>query len=500
MDRLAPELLTMILSHVPFLERAHLRLVNKFWRDVIDSLKLNRLVLIDRDWSVFNELWFHTNARNTLDDPGLANVFDLAKLPEKLVNSTLRNLRLLFIDLSTTPLRHAENFLNQFKQLEELNLFGRQQLLTPQKLTLDLPRLRILSFRCDFEKATIELQTPCLTAFQCLSLSSCQFAFPDRLTHLAVHWVKLSSIEQFVNLQYLYCFQLHSNEPVLDRLLKLQEIHTVDSVNMNTRLDTLYKLDEERIRLKRADLRLYCRGIELGDYTANEINLDLDEFEAAYYMLIKTPDLPFYSPAFKFGRLANLWLRGRGEDPADFFDKFRNIRNIEVLYLVTEQSFVKFIGNFRNLNSISFHHSNSEDLKRQLAECQPTISRLEFADTPSLDSVLKFKYLMTLKFSKKLDFNSSNETIAFIEQFSGLFERLRYLQRVLIMDKDIYWILSVSENRFSIELRDYYYHSYSEGTKFGSLEQVRSYLERKNSSKTSNNMKLGAFKDKCCLN
>lgn len=484
MDRLAPELLSMILSHVPFGERAHLRLVNKFWRDVIDGLKVNRLVLIDRDWSVFNKLWFHTNARNTLNDPGLL-VSDLTKLPEKLVNSTLCNLRLLFIDLSNTPC--ANNFLNQFKQLEELNVFGHAS--TPSNWTLDLPRLRILSIRCDWDKRSdnmrIKLQTPCLIAFRCLSLSAYQFAFPERLTHLAELSVELSSIVKFVNLQCFYCSTIEFYEPVLDRLPKLQEVHSVDSV------DTLYELDEERIRLGRADLKLYGRGIELADYTANEINLDLDEFEAAYYMLIKTGDLPFYSPQFKFGPMADLWIRNYGGFPARFFDKFENIRCIQVAYQVDELSFVQFIGNCRNLNSICFSHPNSEDLKRQLARLQPTITCLELADIPSVDCLLKFKYLMTLKLKKEPD---SNEKIRFVGQFFSLFAQLRYLQRVLIMlDGKMFRISPVPGNRFRVG------YGGLESKTFDSLDEVLSFLEQNVQKDKKVTKTRSSSVDKCCL-
>ena len=54
MDRLFPELLSMILSQIGFEERARLRLVNKFWMNVIDRIKVNRLVLIDENRCVFN--------------------------------------------------------------------------------------------------------------------------------------------------------------------------------------------------------------------------------------------------------------------------------------------------------------------------------------------------------------------------------------------------------------------------------------------------------------
>ena len=178
MNRLPLEMLTMILSEISLKERVRLRDLNTLWRDVIDKIKVNRLVLIADDRSVFNQRWFYSNLRNRLDDPDLVMRNSSKRIPEKFARANLSHLKRLFIDLLGTS--NSCGAVNHFKHLEELNIFN-----LTKRVTIDLPKLRILSVRCSFGFfATIRLQTPRLTAFRCGSPSNYMVDNSERLTYL----------------------------------------------------------------------------------------------------------------------------------------------------------------------------------------------------------------------------------------------------------------------------------------------------------------------------
>ena len=196
MNCLSPELLTMILSEISLKERLRLRAVNKYWRDVIDKIKVNRLVLIGDDRSVFNQRWFYSNLRNRLDDPDLVMRNPTKEIPEQFTRANLSHLKRLFIDLSGST-SNSCGAVNHFKHLEELDIFN-----LTKRVTIDLPKLRILSVRCSFGFfATIRLQTPRLTAFRCGLLSNYKVVYPECLTYLDADYAEVifSAFSKFPN-------------------------------------------------------------------------------------------------------------------------------------------------------------------------------------------------------------------------------------------------------------------------------------------------------------
>ena len=122
-------------------------------------------------------------------------------------------------------------------------------------MTFDLPKLRILFLSCDFrDGTTIKLQTPSLTAFKCESQSDYEIAHPESLIYLEASYADLKFIQQLVNLERLYCYKIVEYEPVLDKLLKLKEIHTRDQ-----HIEIFLRLDEDRASSGRGDLRFSTR-------------------------------------------------------------------------------------------------------------------------------------------------------------------------------------------------------------------------------------------------
>ena len=192
-------MLTMILSEISLKERVRLREVNTLWRDVIDEIKVNRLVLIGDDRSVFNQRWFYSNLRNRLDDPDLVMRNPTKGIPEQFTRANLSHLKRLFIDLSGST-SNSCGAVNHFEHLEELNLFN---MTVTENVTINLPKLRILSVHhsplsdepSSFRTfaTIIGLQTPRLTAFRCRSLMDYEVFYPNRLTYLDAGCTKVFS-------------------------------------------------------------------------------------------------------------------------------------------------------------------------------------------------------------------------------------------------------------------------------------------------------------------
>ena len=444
MERLAPELLSMILSHIGFEECLRLRLVNKFWMNVIDQVKVNRLVLIGNNRRVFNQLWFYSNVRNRLNDPDLLSLVYSGTVPEKFVKSNLSHLKQLFIDLSNFVFNDDwKDYLNQFKHLEELNIFGPNSLL--KDLTIDLPKLRILSALFS-EGSNIRLQTPLLTAFKCRFLWNYEIAYPESLVYLDADFGDLESVQQFVNLERLYCFDIGEYKPVLDKLPKLKEIHS-----QGYDIEILLRLDEERVLSGRSDLQLFSRGIELSDYRTNEIDLEMfgSEFYAQHYTkLVWTSNRPIDNLILNYGCRNDPWLKYHGMLPDDLFEKFIIIHLTVDNLPKNEKLFFQLISKCRNLNWVSFYSAPSEKLKRRLAELQPTITNLEFFKKTSVECILRFKYLMCLDLREQLN---SGEVIPSVQR---IFEQLHYIE-------DFYFhfasyschIKRVQSTHFKVELK-----------------------------------------------
>ena len=301
-------------------------------------------------------------------------------------------------------------------------------------------------------------------------LTSHFFLFTPKLCY-----IDLDTIRQFRNLEYLYCCEIPKYEPLLDELPKLKEIHT-----RLRYIEILYRLDQDRARLRRSDLRLFQRGIELSDYQTYRINPPLNEafsaqrsaFYAQHYSrLVWTSSRPIDDLELlcsdSFNR-TNLWLKHQGEYPADLFDKF-NIKSLKVVLPKSEKRLLQLIGRCSNLNEVTFQSPPSEDLLSRLAELPPTITKLKFSYRISLECILKFKYLMYLSLEKKL---SSFETIHFIK---CLFEQAGYFREFCFNFANFSCtILRASRVHFKVHLA-----GDEDFQRFQSLEEVLDFLRQR---------------------
>ena len=283
--------------------------------------------------------------------------------------------------------------------------------------------------------------------------------------------IDLNSIRQFRNLEYLYCCEIPEYEPVLDELPKLKEIHT-----RHRSIGILYRLDQDRARLGRSDLRLFQRGIELSDYRTYRINPFLHEsaFYAQHYSrLVCTSSRPIDDLHLLYDDLLNRtepWLEQQGGYPADLSVKF-NITGLTVDHLKSEKPLLQLIERFPNLNEVTFQSPPSEHLLSRLAELQPTITKLRFSHRTSLECILKFKYLMCLCLEEKLN---SIETIPFIK---CLFEQLSYLREFDFEFAD-FWCQVTRESRVRFDLYWKSRGAYSL-KRFRSLEELLDFLKKR---------------------
>lgn len=426
MNQLAPELVVMILNNLSVQDKLKCRLINNRFKLIIDNhLKIIRLTLIGVRSTDFDKNWFYTNRPN--DEKDLIFV-KRDSLADQLNKSIFLKLKQLFISFNENEKLNFKNSINHLKYLEELNICSANigtgnSLNLPNLRTLFLGMVKVENFsEKDFLK--IKLNTPNLSNFKSSkNIDNYEFVYPTKIRYLYLNY-DYSSVEQFINLEYLFCSNYFYLKPaiLLDKLSKLKELHIFketkqDQLNGLNIFETIFK---ERSKL---NLNLYVSGLDYRIYRKlNQPLIDQSVFCFENYSnLINC--LPFIKE-ISYDDLIRLFKQ---TIPTDLFTKFPNIKEVTCNFKLNDlDGLFNFLRNCKNLGSLSLNcesFNDQLDFEKLNESCRTLIFlSLTFHKSVyiNLDFILKFKYLNGLVLNKELAFD-------FIESLFTKLNRFRFL-------------------------------------------------------------------------
>lgn len=258
MDSLPSELHLMIFQFLPVSDTIRLRLVSKNWNHLLNCVKHRSLAVFDQDPDGmlsfacdechYDEFW-ELEPADSVECKNENLLLTAPLLP------MLRSVQKLTTHFYSQTIVKMSKFYNRFRELEELTCFHYFDFLgaydfSDMTIILNLPRLNKLIVR-KADSSRFDLRTPCLTHLEIISLSQCDFYYPDRLKRLesSLNDHHLIDFTKFTGLELLI---VNGNDSefltnyFLSTLKSLKKLHFTagnwlsrDTVNLSYRRDGL---------------------------------------------------------------------------------------------------------------------------------------------------------------------------------------------------------------------------------------------------------------------
>ena len=382
MDDLPFELFERIFSFLHLTQRIQAKRVSKVWKERIEHMQINCLVLTSESSSEFDKdpraglastKLFDTNQfvdfQNcvSLESIGLANsrvkTFDFLRSTKPLLQAHLKQLVLFNITHSDIT-----SVLNLFNQTQKLNVIDTRRLET--KISICLPQLTALSL--SFKgKPKIMLVASKLKKLELTADRKNSVRF-DILFPSSIEYARFSHyhrcIEQMTSLKILHCDDIARIDKLTDdlllRLTELEEVHA-NAANLFERLLA------QKIVCNKRFLKLFYCGLQTGDLAefrgcmgkvnGQRLRLYIENLDRL------ATQLPF-ATKLKYSEVQPIISTA----PNGFWRRFTRLEWIKIPAQVNEAALIAFISQNRSINTLEFRiDSIAIDFLRRLAASYP---------------------------------------------------------------------------------------------------------------------------------
>lgn len=408
------ELIEMIFDLLDLGDVLTFRRVSKKFKDIVNEFKVKGLVFVDNPEfeKSFQFLNRPINFRHLIISK--ANLSFLG-------GSSLNLQRLRRLKVCSTANNYAVSLehVNRLTQLEylELNLILFTKPGDPKRIAL--PELRTLVIR--ISQNVLEFETPKLLQLDIEGSHKSVFVFRHSLSveHLKTDRYK----EQFAvlkNLRMLDCHGSFNDSGLDETILSTYPNLQLLSVESCGNLYNLNSIMKRRRILRRLDLRVYYRGVELECNHELSYN-DLVYQDALTYQIENYGRLKKSLSWIKEINYGDLMSLVNDRIPSNFFAHFNNIQRLRVTRLVQdEKHLLRFISNCKNLNRLIIDHCYlRQSFYERLCRISSLVSLEIFeTDQVNLEFLRRLPYLKSLKTNQQLDRDGVRQAL----------KRLKYLE------------------------------------------------------------------------
>ena len=364
-----PELpFEQVLSYLNLKDRLKARTVSRAWRNTFDSYPVKTLCYSSRPSGFIFEKghWvsgaFAENFINSTRFTTFFNTFGQTIL------SSLKHLRLCDIDLSERDRAAFARILNSFGQLEQLDIIRAK---LDQQEVFNLPMLTSLQFEEVKGILNLTVEAPRLREVKmrsCYSRLRVEIIHRKSVERLLVGCLGYIEVKNLKNLQYLYVYGYPSADSTfLSSLPQLKEIHL-----HNHR--TVSELFLQMQQSGRTDLKIYLKGLLLNGPHDPAINtLDnasrflsrewLACFSGNQSRLADRILFYYYLIYSSIEKHVPLGLE------VDLLKRCPDLNKVQVYSRVQDiERFLNLLKNFKNIDSLTFYCTQSQDLFDRLPE------------------------------------------------------------------------------------------------------------------------------------
>lgn len=466
------ELVTTIFKSLPIKQILICKKVCKQWRAVIEQyVKLDKLVIVSLEERVIeNRRYFNTN--QPVDCLHLISRVNFKLINAQSTKSIFTNLKQLYISNKNICLE----FLNNFQNLQHLEINLNYLSAKDKSNDLNLPKLRILSLCYVKLPSRLIISTPKLEKLRFYASyrsAELKFNHPESVKLVECSVFK-DYLKSFVNLEYLYCDQLKDAGDFLAGFSKLKQIQFNYKEDQQKQIEFISnpdqrlfddsefdKLIKQKRQLKRNDLIVYYAGIDFGDeLPAREQIYELTPFDQIGRALNNVNIIRFYSDNQQ--NLADVLPFIKTVDYNDFEDYFGKINfdhlckklvgleKVKISKKVNDVAqlieFLKVCDRFHVL-SINADSLSQDFFDEQLPLACPNIDFLVLKNSDKLD----LKFLLKLNRLGTLD---TRETFVDASCTKKLFKKFKYLT---VSHEGCACFLSIDRNRhgqFGLHMND----------------------------------------------
>ena len=393
------ELIEMIFDFLDLSDILKFRRVSKKFKAVVNEFKPKDLVFVDNpefDKS-FQFLNKPINFRHLIISKA-----DLSFLCCSSLN--LQRLRRLKVCSTVNNYATSLRDLNRLTQLEYLELSLILFTKPGDRNKISLPNLRTLIVRISLN--VIEFETPNLRQLDIEGSYKSAFVFkhPLSVEHLKTNRYK----EQFAvlkNLKQLDCHGSFNDSGLDDTILVTYPALQTLSVESCGNLYNLNCIMKKRRILRRLDLKVYYRGVELSSNNELSYN-DLVYQDALTYQIENYGALKDSLSWIKEINYCDLMSLLNGNIRPDFFTRFHNIQRLRVTRQADDaEHLLEFIGQCTNLNRLIIDHCHlAQEFYDRLPRKSTLVNLEMFEDqTVDLSFLHQLTYLKQIKTNQELD-------------------------------------------------------------------------------------------------
>ena len=465
---LPTELFLIIFDSINLYELKGMRLVSPRFRDCIDYLLVNELIVYNNYNEDLANCWSFTykpiNPKYCLHLNLRRRFFECPLFMFK----TLKSLK-----INSVISKNIFNFsdLNQFHSLVHLD--AKICSMKTDNELLNLPNLRYFSL-ISYELFSIEVHCPKLEYFKYNQvLSSMKFDDRSSIKHLEI--VDYSEeIGLFRNLEVLHlirCYQLDIN--ILKLLPSLKELYLnctsakrdrQNFENFYFQIESIVEyVDMQRVNLQRSDVKIYIFGVEYDSRkTFDEYNFKQAEWKLHlqnYSSL--SPVLPWFTH-LNYNECIQI---AKNSLPADFFSRYINIQKLKnVGRIVNQNIFIEFLMCCRNLGDLELVYCNlTPTFYHQLSFICPALNKLKIKEGVKVE--INMNYIYELKLLRNLETDQVHK----MEQMLGGFRKLHFLKKIVFhsnrnnqikvnwidkLDSDLVLIMRNDNGHFYLNFRE----------------------------------------------
>ena len=396
MDELLPnEILCLIFSNLNLSDLFNsLRLVNKRFNWLVNSMKFEELVFSNFSECNFKNSWYFTyrpvNAKAIIYADYLEKIISSPSFASSFAN--LRSLKIDFGFLYYDMYFDIEHF-NSFSKLEHLQ-FDNFMFRLNRNACLRLPALRILRVSLGFPTKELEIDAVRLEVL-CCNLHRTRIKHPLSLKFLHQINQEIKDLRKFANLEiyksttngYGEEEEDFDNDVLLKLPSSLKQLHFEDY-----RFDDLkgfvMAFFRERHRIDRSSLKLFFNGVELvNDRPFAEYRFErlIDFHQKNNRQMIAVP----WCEEINFEELTSAY---RTISP-HFTSKFNNIQKILAGKIDNQGQFISFLKECNNLSSLVLNRISFLDQQffDELPALKSSLFRLEMRE--NFDVPIDFRFI-----------------------------------------------------------------------------------------------------------
>lgn len=383
-----------------------------------NKIEIDELVISSRNddyrglWGFSEKPIYYRDAINLNEFRSLTELFAIAQ-----------HLRRLHVrEFSKDERLHFDcSILTHFVQLQQLDLEAlvRNQAIVSTSLLV----ITTLPQNC------LVLKTPNLMGFKCKHVKQIDFDHPEMLRVLETTDYPITKHELFPNLECLileYGGSLNGDTLSIFKNLRELRIHNGDTGRFDLMKEALINIFKQKLVLRRLDFKVFIQGVEI---------CDLDWFfgmfhgKLAYQFMVAChlnnakllcSDLSYYTK-HNYNKLME-----QAEDrlPADFTDRFYNIREVTVSGKVRDENHLIAFLKSVNLEGLYIMHSVlGQSFFDQLTGCQQ-LRILAIVDNTKLN--LNFDFLLHFKLLE--EFVTNQRSVDLVTVASKALECQKYLK------------------------------------------------------------------------